>query len=49
VNADGLLDLVCHFDTRLAAFEAGDTQGVLTGETIGGTKIKGTDSVRIVP
>lgn len=49
VNADGLLDLVCHFDTQIAAFQAGDTQGVLKGETIGGVKVTGTDSVRIVP
>lgn len=49
VNADGLLDLKCHFDTAAASFQAGDTQGLLQGETIGGLAIAGTDSVRVVP
>jgi len=49
VNGDGLLDLVCHFHTLTAAFQSGDTQGILKGQTIGGTPISGTDSVRIVP
>jgi hypothetical protein len=48
VNADGLLDLICHFDTQAAGFQSGDTQGVLSGETIGEEKVRGTDSVRIV-
>lgn len=49
VNGDELLDLVCHFDTRQAGFQDGDTHGVLKGRTVGGTPIRGTDSVRIVP
>ncbi len=49
VNADGLLDLVCHFHTMTANFQSGDTQGILKGQTVGGTPITGTDSVRIVP
>jgi uncharacterized delta-60 repeat protein len=49
VNADGLPDVVCHFTTQKAAFQTGDTQGVLTGKTVTGTPIKGTDSVVIVP
>ena len=48
VNVDGLLDLVCHFSTQTAGFQSGDTQGVLMGETVGGEKIRGTDSVRTV-
>lgn len=48
VNVDGLLDLVCHFHTQTAAFQLGDTQGVLKGQTVAGTPITGTDSVRIV-
>jgi hypothetical protein len=48
VNGDGLLDLVCHFDTPLTGFQAGDTTGVLKGKTAGGNTIKGTDSVLIV-
>ncbi len=49
VNGDGLLDLVCHFDTPKTAFQTGDTMGVLKGKTVTGTPIKGTDSIRIVP
>lgn len=49
VNSDGLLDVVCHFETGAAGFLLGDTQGVLKGKTLGGIPIKGTDSVRIVP
>lgn len=49
VNGDGLLDLVCHFRTQTAAFQAGSTQGVLRGETVEGAAITGTDSVLIVP
>jgi len=48
VNIDGLMDLVCHFDTQIAGFQYGDTEGVLKGQTIAGEKIKGKDSVRIV-
>ena len=47
VNGDGLADLVCHFDTRIAGFAAGDNEGVLTGQTIDFVSIEGRDSVRI--
>ena len=51
VNRDGLLDLVCHFYTQTAAFQCGDTKGILKGETQepDGTLIEGSDSVRINP
>jgi len=49
VNGDGLLDLVCHFETEKTGFQHGDTQGVLKGKTMDGTPIKGTDYVKIVP
>jgi len=49
VNGDSLLDLVCHFHTQTAAFESGDTQGILKGQMVSGMPIIGTDSVRIVP
>ena len=49
VNADGLLDLVCHFRTQKAGFQAGDTEGILTGKTVDGVLIQGTDSINIVP
>lgn len=49
VNGDGLPDLVCSFSTRSAAFQAGDTQGVLKGRTSEGLLLIGFDSVQIVP
>ena len=33
VNGDGLLDLVCHFQTRSTGFQSGDTLGILIGKT----------------
>jgi hypothetical protein len=48
VNGDGLLDLVCHFNTPLTQFQAGDTKGVLGGKIVGGNSITGTDAVVIV-
>ncbi len=48
VNSNGLLDLVCHFDTQAASFQQGDTAGILMGNTIDGVPIQGGDSVRIV-
>jgi len=48
VNGDGLLDLVCHFDTPKTGFQAGDTLGVLKGKTVNNIPIQGSDSVRIV-
>jgi hypothetical protein len=49
VNRDGLPDLICHFTTQKTGFQSGDTQGVLTGRTVAGRPIRGTDSVVIVP
>lgn len=49
VNGDGRLDLICHAETLLAAFQAGDTQGVLQGKTLDGRAFLGTDRVTIVP
>jgi hypothetical protein len=49
VNGDGRPDVLCRFSTQKAAFQSGDVQGVLTGKTIDGTPIRGTDSVVIVP
>lgn len=48
VNTDGLLDLVCHFNTRLTGFLPGDAKGHLKGKTREGASFSGTDSVRIV-
>ena len=49
VNGDGWPDLVCHFHTPTAAFQAGDTEGVLKGQTVAAVPFSGSDSVRIVP
>lgn len=49
VNGDGLLDLICHFHTLTAAFQSGDTQGILKGKAVSGIPLSGKDSVRIVP
>lgn len=49
VNSDGFVDLVCHFATRMAGFQTGDTLGFLVGKSIDGAWIVGWDSVRIVP
>jgi len=48
VNGDGLLDVVCHFNTQDTGFQEGDTEGILQGQTVDGTPIEGRDSVRIV-
>ncbi len=47
-NGDGLLDQVCLFRTKDAAFQAGDTEGVLRGQTVDGVPLEGRDAVRIV-
>jgi hypothetical protein len=49
VNGDGLADLVCHFRTRLAGFESGDTVAFLKGSTSQGAPIFGQEAIRTVP
>ena len=49
VNGDGYDDLVCHFYTQQAAFECGDADGILRGQTVDEKSIEGCDTVRIVP
>jgi TolB-like protein/DNA-binding winged helix-turn-helix (wHTH) protein len=49
VNGDGLLDLVCHFYASIAAFQPGDTAGIMKGRTPSGTSLYGKDSVQILP
>jgi hypothetical protein len=48
VNSDGLLDLVCHFQTQSTGFQMGNTEGILKGVTLDGIAIQGTDIVRIL-
>jgi len=48
VNGDGLPDLMCHFDTQLAGFQAGDGRGFLKGQARNGVPIEANDTVRTV-
>lgn len=48
VNSDGLLDLVCHFNSEKTGFSVGDTAGILRGNSVADIPIIGTDSVAIV-
>jgi hypothetical protein len=41
--------MVCHFYPEGAAFECGDTEGLLKGKTTDGIPIEGGDSAKIVP
>ncbi len=48
VNGDGLGDLVVHVVTSALQLDAGFVEAVLTGATLGGQQIMGSDWVRIV-
>lgn len=48
VNGDGLPDTVCHFRTRDAGFQPGDTEGILRGRMRAGAAFEGRDAVRSV-
>ena len=48
VNGDGLLDLVCHFDTQGSAFQNGDASGTLRGKLKDGSAIKGSAPVNVL-
>ena len=49
VNADGLLDLVCHFDNQLAKWQSDDLEGTLRGKTKGGVAFEGRGWLKVVP
>jgi streptogramin lyase len=49
VDGDGDVDMILHFRTQETGIVAGMTEATLTGETIEGRNIVGTDSVRTVP
>jgi len=49
VNGDGRLDLVVHVTTESLQLSATDTQAILNGRTFDGQRLRGTDSVRVVP
>jgi hypothetical protein len=48
VDGDGDLDLVLHFRTQETGIHCGDTSASLTGTTVGGFTISGSDSIRTV-
>lgn len=48
VNGDHFLDMVLHFETRQLKLTDADTQAILLGKTIDGTKLRGVDVVQIV-
>jgi hypothetical protein len=49
VDDDGDIDMILHFRTQDTGIKAGDTEAELTGKTIDGVGIHGSDSVRTVP
>jgi len=49
VDGDGDVDMVLHFKTQTLNLSSSSTEATLTGSTLGGMPIEGTDSVRIVP
>ena len=49
VNGDGLPDLICRFSIPTAAFQAGDTRGILLFTSVDGSPFEGSDSIKIVP
>jgi hypothetical protein len=49
VNQDGEMDLLLHLRTQDLNLAQDSTEATLTGETMDGTPIEGTDSVNIVP
>jgi hypothetical protein len=49
VNQDGDMDLLLHFRTQELNLTQDSTEATLTGETMDGTPIEGTDTVNIVP
>lgn len=48
VNGDGLLDLVCHFDTQATSFQNSGASGTVRGKLKDGTAIKGSAPVLII-
>jgi hypothetical protein len=49
VDGDRDIDLLFHFKTRELQLDAKSSEATLTGETLDGVQIEGTDMVNIVP
>ena len=49
VDGDGDLDMILHFRTQEVGLMESDTEATITGKTMDGISIHGTDSVSIVP
>ena len=49
VDYDGDMDMLIHFKTQELNLSQDSTEATLTGETMSGTPIEGTDTVNIVP
>jgi len=48
VNYDGIMDLVTHYRVRETGIACGDESATLTGETLDGQPIEGSDSIQTV-
>jgi hypothetical protein len=48
VDGDAVPDMMLHFETQETGIQCGDTEATLTGETFGGEKLMGTDSIQTV-
>jgi uncharacterized delta-60 repeat protein len=48
MNQDGEPDLVLHFRTQETGIQCGETSASLTGQTVGGESIEGSDSIKTV-
>lgn len=48
VDGDGDWDIILHFNTQETGIACGDTEAMLTGQTLDGLPIAGTDSVETV-
>jgi len=49
VDGDGVTDLLAHFRVEETGIAFGDMEACVTGETLGGMRFNGCDSVRTVP
>ena len=47
INEDGLLDLVCVFETQKTGFQTGDIQGLFKGKTQLGENLEGKDKISL--